>query len=104
MSLKPLDFQVMVPKANEISRIEAVNNQKDHAVRQQQALSVKSEAENKPKQVTKRSKAEDARINDYRQRKNNEKNSGKKKKKNKNMNESDNRANEKGSVHIDIRL
>ncbi len=62
MSIKPLDFQVMIPKTSEVSKIHNDEINKNTANLKQQASSMQQEAENNLKQVNSREKAHEGKI------------------------------------------
>jgi hypothetical protein len=80
MSIKPIDFQVMIPRANEVSKISSDDTNKNLALQQQQATSTQHKAENSLKQVYSQTKPQGSKINEKQKenRKDNQK-EGKKK-------------------------
>ncbi len=56
MDLKPVDFQVMVPKTTEISKIMKEQNQKDTSNKDTSLLGIKEQAEKDVKAVTSKQK------------------------------------------------
>ena len=64
MSFKPVDFQVMIPKAAEISKIHNDNLFKNSAVQQQISSATQNKAESDLKQVNSRDKPQDVQINE----------------------------------------
>ena len=62
MSIKPVDFQMLIPKTVEVSKIGSDSANKDSALQQQQLAMVQQRAENSIKQVYNRDKAQNARI------------------------------------------
>lgn len=62
MSIKPVDFQVMLPKTAEISKIHSDEQNKNQAVHQQQAVNTQHKAEDSLRQVHSQEKAQEARI------------------------------------------
>ena len=69
MSLKPIDYQVMLPKANEVSRDLSGQLSKYNAIQKQQADRVKDNAEEEQKQVRDRENIHKARIERQEERK-----------------------------------
>lgn len=64
MSIKPVDFQIIVPRTTEISRISSEDMQKNLALQQQQTYSMQHKVENNLTQVYSQEKAQEARIRD----------------------------------------
>jgi hypothetical protein len=62
MSLKPIDYQVMLPKANEVSRDISGQASKYNAIQRQQADRIKEDAEEELKQVRDRESIRNMRI------------------------------------------
>lgn len=62
MSIKPIDFQVILPKTPEISKIHNDQTQKNISAQQSQASAVQNRAENNVKQVHSRDKSQEALI------------------------------------------
>ena len=62
MSIKPVDFQLSVPRATEMSKVKEDERHKQEVQHQNQANGIQQQAENSLKQVQKREKAEEARI------------------------------------------
>ncbi len=58
MAVKPLDFQVVIPKTTEVSRIINEEQSRNFVVLQQQTASVKQEVENRLRQVSSREQAQ----------------------------------------------
>lgn len=85
MSIKPIDFQVAIPRTMEASKISSNDANKNLAMQQQSADSVQHKAEDSLKQVYSRSKSEEAKIND--KQKDNKKNGKKDGKKGKSSEE-----------------
>jgi hypothetical protein len=78
MSVKPVDFQVMIPRTMDAAKVRSDEMQKHLAQQQQQAASLHNKAEDTLKQVYSRSEAQEARINE-KQQENSQQNDKKKK-------------------------
>lgn len=103
MSIKPVDFQVIIPKTAEISKIHNDEHNKNHAFQQQQVNTMQQKSESITKQVYSQEKAHESRIRE-RQEKHREgrkgesgKDSGKKRK-----NEKSNRDFRESTIDIKI--
>ena len=64
MSVKPVDFQVMIPRTIDAAKVRSDELQKNQALAQQQATAMQDNAEDTLKQVYSKSKAQEARINE----------------------------------------
>lgn len=75
MSIKPVDFQIMIPRAMEAAKISSNETQRNLAAQQQQVLDTQHRAEDSLKQVYSRTQAQNARITEKQKenRKNGEK-------------------------------
>lgn len=62
MPIKPIDFQVMMPKTSEVSKIHSDEQNKGALLQQQQATTVQNKAEANIRQVYSQEKAQEARI------------------------------------------
>lgn len=62
MSIKPIDYQLSIPRAMEISKTKSDEISKDSSQHQNQAAAIQHQGDNNVKQVQKREKAEEARI------------------------------------------
>jgi hypothetical protein len=62
MSIKPIDFQMLIPKTVEVSKISSDSANKETALQQQQSAMIQHRAENSLKQVYNRDKTQDVRI------------------------------------------
>jgi len=62
MSIKPVDFQISIPRTVEASKVRGDENSKELAQQQAQSGSIQNKADNTMRQVQKRTKAEEARI------------------------------------------
>ena len=78
MSIKPVDFQVMIPRTMEVAKIANDEAQRSMAGQQQQAAASQHKAEDSLKQVYSRAHAQEARIME--KQKEDRKKDGKKKK------------------------
>ena len=103
MSIKPVDFQVMLPKTSEISKIHNDDQHKNQLLQQQQAVTVQNKAEDQLRQVYSQDKANEARIRE-KQEKNREKNKKEKKKNNGNYGGSKEIQSDGQTSTIDIKL
>jgi hypothetical protein len=104
MSIRPVEFQVMIPKSPEVSRI--TNNEQQRVVvqQQQQSLSVQNNVNNSLKQVYSRDKANKVLIRE-KEREEKEKEKGKKQDKRNDHNEKrKNKTTDSDSRTIDIRI
>jgi hypothetical protein len=64
MSIKPVEFQVMIPRTVDVAKMRNDELQKNAAMAQQQSAAVQNKAEDSVRQVYSRSKTEEVRIND----------------------------------------
>ncbi|NLK86657.1 MAG: hypothetical protein GX279_04095 [Clostridiaceae bacterium] len=64
MSVKPVDFQVMIPRTIDAAKMRSDELQKNLALQQQQASAMKDKAEDTLKQVYSKSQTHEARINE----------------------------------------
>lgn len=103
MPIKPVNYQVMLPKAAEVSKLSTDEQFKSQLNQQQQATTVQNKAENSIKQVYSREKAEEAKIREKQEKEGNSKRQGKKKQQEKESKNKDFKSAEKTST-IDIRL
>lgn len=78
MSIKPVDFQVMIPRTTEAAKVSNDQTQRNLVNQQQQASATQHRAEDSLKQVYSRTQAQNARITE--KQKENSKNDGKRKK------------------------
>ena len=105
MSIKPVDFQVMIPRTMEVSKSNSDETQKNYTMQQQQAASAQNNAENSLRQVYSQKRAQDARIT---QRQKDKESSDKdRKKKEKEKNESNDSKAQRKSMQtstIDIKV
>lgn len=68
MSIKPLDFQVIIPKAAEVSKINNAEQYKGQLLSQQQVITAQQKTEDSLRQVHQQDKANEARIRDRQER------------------------------------
>jgi hypothetical protein len=80
MTIKPMDFQVMIPKTSEVSKIHNDAHHKNNMVQQQQVSSIQQSADHQMKQVYSQQHAQEGRIRE-KQEKNREQKKNEKKKK-----------------------
>jgi len=81
MPIKPVDFQVMIPRTVDAAKMKSDEMQKQINIAQQQASAVQSKAEDTVRQVYSRSKTEEARINEKQKEERQQQNSRSKKRK-----------------------
>ncbi len=80
MSLKPIDYQALLPKAAEVARVNSAEHHKQNAVFEHVVKAAVSRTESERKQVHQREKAQEAAVKGYKDQNNRNDNSGKKKK------------------------
>ena len=98
MAIKPVDFQVMIPKMSEVSKINNDAQQKGLILQQQDNIKIREEINNNLKQVYNKEDVQYGRIGDKQEKDLSEKN---KKKKNK---QSKNNSTQDSQSGIDIRI
>ena len=92
MSIKPVDFQISVPRTLEASKVSSAEMQRNAVIQQQQAIQTQHKTEQNLRQVYARDKAENVVIRDRQSaRKRQEDGRKNEDKKNKKNNESSNR-------------
>ncbi|NLL06686.1 MAG: hypothetical protein GX270_13080 [Clostridiaceae bacterium] len=101
MTIKPIDFQVQIPKTNEISKIQSDERHKNELVQQQQSASAQQKAQDSVNIVHSQEKTQQAKINEKQKKGSKEKREKDNKKKNYN---SDSSLEEEQTSIIDIRL
>ena len=79
MSVKPVDFQVMIPRTIDAAKMRSDELQKNLALTQQQAAAMQDKAEDTLKQVYSRSQTQEARINEKQREERRQQNEKKKK-------------------------
>lgn len=105
MSIKPIDFQVQIPKANEVSKIQSEVRHKNEVIEQQQSTINRQNAQDSVNLVHKKENAQQAKINEKQNPKERkEKNNKKKDGNNGNSNNSKSSMKEEKTSVIDIRL
>ena len=80
MSIKPIDFQVLIPRTTDVAKMNSDETHKNTALQQQQAASTQHKADNTLKQVYSQSRPQDVKIT-QKQKENNRKDRNKDKKK-----------------------
>ncbi|MDP4093827.1 MAG: hypothetical protein Q8920_10745 [Bacillota bacterium] len=107
MSVKPIDFQIMIPRTTEVARISNDEQQRNLALHQQQNSMMQQKVESTLTQVQSQEKAQEARIKEKQEkdRENRNKNKGQGNQKEENKKEENKKSvtGEKSSF-IDIRL
>lgn len=101
MSIKPIDFQVQIPKTNEVSKIQSEIRHKNELIEQQQNTLNHQEAEDSVNLVHTKEKTQQSKINEKQNKDSKEKKEKGKKKRNYNNNSS---LEEEQTSVIDIRL
>lgn len=87
MPIKPVDFQVMIPRTLEAAKVSNDLAQKNHLLQQQQAAATQHKAEDSLRQVYSRSQAEHTHITE--KQRENRRNDREKKKKDQNRQENE---------------
>lgn len=103
MSIKPMDFQVMIPRTIEVSKTSNDENQRNQAMLQQQVASSQQHAENSIRKVYSQTKSQNVKIMEKKKDKDNS--SGEQRKREKNGNTQEKNLN--GSIQtstIDIKV
>lgn len=83
LSIKPIDFQMVVPKTSEISKIYNDDVNKNQAIQQQQQTANQTKIDNNLKQVVSRENVKNDRIKEKQEKNNSRQNEKKKKRQNK---------------------
>ncbi|MCX8130295.1 MAG: hypothetical protein N3I35_09380 [Clostridia bacterium] len=105
MSIKPVDFQVMLPRTTEISKIHSDEQHKNQIIQQQQESTVQHKAEDNVKYVHSQDKVQEAKIREKEEKERNDKKQEKRKNKNKgNYNSNSKKEEDIKTSTIDIRL
>lgn len=103
MSVKPVDYQIMIPRTNEITKIQSDSQQKEQMTLQQQVASGRQETEVKLSEVHTREKAQKSGIKEKQAKEGNAGNrGGKKNKRGYNMNRE--LTNDEEESVIDVKL
>lgn len=103
MSIKPIDFQVAIPKTGEIGKIKNDEQQKNQSMQQQQVTVNQRKAEHDVNSVHARDNLQESKIRDKQDRQNNSE-PRKKKKEEKDGNKDSKQKKDPGESVIDIRL
>jgi len=82
MSIKPVDFQLTLPKAAEVSRMQSGEQQKNYLFQQQQNSALKRDAANSLQQVHSQNKLQQAKIREKQEKRRNDEKNKKKSKNN----------------------
>ncbi|MCX7708898.1 MAG: hypothetical protein N2484_03515 [Clostridia bacterium] len=106
MSIKPVDFQVMLPKTADVSKIHTDEQQKLQALQQQQTSSSQHRVEDHLRQVHAQEKAQEVRIREKEEKnqKNKREEEKKKEKSKANYNKDKGLETKEHTSTIDIRL
>lgn len=99
MSIKPVDYQVMLPKTAEVSKLNSDEQHKNMVIQQQQASLTQLKAETSLRQVHSQDKAQEARIKEKQ-----EKNQGGRKDERKKNKQGNRQVKDSNTSTIDIRL
>ncbi len=83
MSIKPIDFQMVIPKTSEVSKMYNDDVNKNQAIHQQQQTSNQTNIDNKLKQVVNRENVQNGRVKEKQEKDNQRQNEKKKKRQNK---------------------
>ncbi|NLP13451.1 MAG: hypothetical protein GX383_02990 [Clostridium sp.] len=73
MSIKPIDFQVMIPKTSEVSKIQKDEQNKNLVLEQQQTIVSQKKSEDNVNLVHSREETQNAKIDHEQEKKQNEK-------------------------------
>ncbi|WP_010249143.1 hypothetical protein [Acetivibrio cellulolyticus] len=101
MSIKPIDFQVQIPKTNEVSKIHSEDQHKNDAIQQQQTNLNQHKAEDSINLVHSRDNTQKSKINEKKDKNSKEKKEKGNKKRNYN---NDSSLEEEQTSIIDIKL
>ncbi|AEY66552.1 hypothetical protein [Clostridium sp. BNL1100] len=83
MSIKPIDFQMVIPKTSEVSKIYNDDVNKNQAIQQQQQTASQTKIDNNLKQVVNRENVQNGRVKEKQEKDNSRQNEKKKKRQNK---------------------
>lgn len=83
MSIKPIDFQMVIPKTSEVSKMYNDDVNKNQAIQQQQQTANQTNIDNKLKQVVNRENVQNGRVKEKQEKDNQRQNEKKKKRQNK---------------------
>ena len=101
MSIKPIDFQVQIPKTNEVAKIRSEDQHKNEVIQQHQSSVNQHKAEDSVNLVHSRDNTQQSKINEKQNKNSKEKKEKGNKKRNYNSNSS---IEEEQTSVIDIRL
>lgn len=105
MPIKPVDYQVMLPRTSEAARIQSDIRNRDHIINQHQSMEVSQKADESLKQVYSKDKAHETGIRDRQEKGRGQSHTNEKHAKNKkNHSELVEMEDEIKSTTIDIRL
>ncbi|EPR13103.1 hypothetical protein [Ruminiclostridium papyrosolvens] len=83
MSIKPIDFQMVIPKTSEVSKMYNDDVNKNQAIQQQQQTASQMKIDNNLKQVVNRENVQNGRVKEKQEKDNSRQNEKKKKRQNK---------------------
>jgi F0F1-type ATP synthase epsilon subunit len=83
MSIKPIDYQVILPKTSEVSKIKNDEANKNQMIQQQQQSSGQEKIDNRLKQVVNRENVQNGRVTEKQEKDSRRQNEKKKKRQNK---------------------
>ena len=83
MSIKPIDFQMVIPKTSEVSKMHNDDVNKNQAIHQQQQTANQTNIDNRLKQVVNRENVQNGRVKEKQEKDNSRQNEKKKKRQNK---------------------
>ncbi len=83
MSIKPIDFQMVIPKTSEVSKMYNDDVNKNQAIHQQQQTANQTNIDNRLKQVVNRENVQNGRVKEKQEKDNSRQNEKKKKRQNK---------------------
>ncbi len=83
LSIKPIDFQMVIPKTSEVSKMYNDDVNKNQAIHQQQQTANQTNIDNRLKQVVNRENVQNGRVKEKQEKDNSRQNEKKKKRQNK---------------------
>ncbi len=83
LSIKPIDFQMVIPKTSEVSKMHNDDVNKNQAIHQQQQTANQTNIDNRLKQVVNRENVQNGRVKEKQEKDNSRQNEKKKKRQNK---------------------
>ena len=89
MSIKPVDFQIIIPKASELSKTNAEGLNRNQSLQQQQAITMQHKIDINQKQVYSKDTAQEVRIREKQEREKAQEKQKEKQKGNKKKNKKD---------------